>query len=222
LNGDGIFDKRDSDWGSTITIDYFDEKENSWKYYHSRFQQVFRFKGDHFEISDMALDGSYIKFGKTDLMVPELGKPVPSFTLKTMEGKTISSNDLKGKNVVLYFWATWCKICLDKLPKLQDLMKEYEKDGVEIILINVDEARRAELVNNIVKKCKLQWPLVFNGKGSSDPVWRIFGSIKGACLSTPLFIVKNSNNIVIYSDYGGKDYCELKDNLDSLKKEIIW
>lgn len=68
----------------------------------------------------------------------EAGKPMPEIGLKTLDGKNVTAKALKGKVVVLDFWATWCGPCKVELPILQKLYKKYGKDGLVIIGINID------------------------------------------------------------------------------------
>jgi thiol-disulfide isomerase/thioredoxin len=62
--------------------------------------------------------------------LPDLrGKQAPAFTLKTVDGKTVSLSDYKGKAVLLNFWATWCGPCKLEMPWLIDLQKKYAAQG---------------------------------------------------------------------------------------------
>ncbi len=58
--------------------------------------------------------------------------PVPDFSFETLEGQTLSIHDLKGKPVIINFWATWCTPCLTEFPHLLTLIKHY--DGKIILL----------------------------------------------------------------------------------------
>jgi len=66
-------------------------------------------------------------------------KPLPAFTLKTLDGKTVSSADLKGKVIVINFWATWCGPCREELPDFEKLSQKYSQDpSVAILTIATD------------------------------------------------------------------------------------
>lgn len=72
---------------------------------------------------------------------PEMiGKPAPSFTLKTVDGRaSLSLADLRGNVVIIDFWATWCAPCRHSLPQLATL--EAGQHGVKVIAINIDDER---------------------------------------------------------------------------------
>ncbi len=69
---------------------------------------------------------------------PGVGKPIKSFSLKTIKGKTISSANLKGRVVLLNFWGTWCKPCLKELPEFDRLYRRYRKNGLLLLAIATD------------------------------------------------------------------------------------
>jgi peroxiredoxin len=70
---------------------------------------------------------------------PQVGQPVPDFSLPDLEGRTHRLSDLKGKVVVLNFWATWCPPCIDEMPSLDRLSEALESKGVEVVAVSVDE-----------------------------------------------------------------------------------
>ena len=69
------------------------------------------------------------------------GKAAPDFTLKTVDGKEVTLSKLKGKVVVLDFWATWCAPCRLSLPHLQKLSTDAEKakKGLVVLAVNAGE-----------------------------------------------------------------------------------
>jgi cytochrome c biogenesis protein CcmG/thiol:disulfide interchange protein DsbE len=71
------------------------------------------------------------------------GDKASAFNVKTDQGKTISISDFPGKVLVLNFWASWCKPCVDEMPSLNEFSKRMEKEGVTVLGISVDhdEAR---------------------------------------------------------------------------------
>ena len=73
---------------------------------------------------------------------PKPGDPAPDFELKSMQGKTVKLSGLRGKPVVLHFWATWCPHCLSEMPMLEKADRELAARGVRVLAINLGEPRR--------------------------------------------------------------------------------
>ncbi|MCE9619041.1 MAG: TlpA family protein disulfide reductase [Planctomycetes bacterium] len=74
----------------------------------------------------------------------DTGDDAPNFTLATTDGKTVSLADLKGKVVVLDFWATWCKPCMQGLPLLDTFAKWAAESGKPIVVYAVDVMERSD------------------------------------------------------------------------------
>src|SRR5579864_7812799 len=83
--------------------------------------------------------------------------PVPPFTLRDIDGKTLSSSELRGKVVLLNFWATWCGPCRAEIPDLIELQKKYG-DALQIIGLDVDDDDVAE-VKKFVEKNGINYPV---------------------------------------------------------------
>src|SRR5665213_2507103 len=66
-------------------------------------------------------------------------KPAPSFTLKSVDGKTVSLADYKGKAVLLNFWATWCGPCKLEMPWLIEMQKKYAAQGFTVLGLYQDD-----------------------------------------------------------------------------------
>ena len=68
------------------------------------------------------------------------GKPAPPFTLRRIDtGETVTLEQLKGKPLVVNFWATWCGPCRQEMPLLDQLYGKYKQAGLVMLSVNVDE-----------------------------------------------------------------------------------
>ena len=71
------------------------------------------------------------------------GNPAPEFTFQNVKGKTVSLSKLKGKVVVLDFWASWCGPCRQEIPHLKKYYEEYKGKGVEFLSVSIDAKKEA-------------------------------------------------------------------------------
>jgi cytochrome c biogenesis protein CcmG, thiol:disulfide interchange protein DsbE len=69
-----------------------------------------------------------------------MGKQFPAFTMTTFAGKKVTSASLKGKGVILDFWATWCGPCKAASPAMQKLHTKFSKQGLVVIGVNMGES----------------------------------------------------------------------------------
>ena len=94
-------------------------------------------------------------------------RPAQEFTLQTIEGKKVSLADLKGKVVLLNYWATWCGPCIRELPALKALYGKYKDQGFEVLAISVDAKQDWPQVIDFAQKQQMSFPVLFdqNTKG---------------------------------------------------------
>jgi len=68
----------------------------------------------------------------------KVGNLAPDFQLQNLDGKPASLSELRGKPVILNFWATWCGPCVNEMPYLQQVCEEWSAKGVMLLAINID------------------------------------------------------------------------------------
>jgi len=98
-----------------------------------------------------------------------VGKPAPTFKIKSLEGKDVALADYKGKVVLLDFWATWCGPCRMSLPHIQEIYESHKKDG--LIGYAVDLAEEKPLVEKFVTTAKMTIPVLLDTEGKTGEAY---------------------------------------------------
>ena len=98
---------------------------------------------------------------------PDMTKPL-DLQFTSVEGKHVSLADLKGKVVLIDFWATWCPPCRGEVPNVVAAYKKYHDQGFEIIGISLDQNKDALL--KFTKENGMVWPQYFDGQGWQNKI----------------------------------------------------
>ncbi|MGB5944971.1 redoxin domain-containing protein [Paenisporosarcina sp.] len=94
------------------------------------------------------------------------GDMAPDFTLTTLDGKKVQLSDLKGKKIIVNFWATWCPPCKAEMPHMQNYYEDFAKDeNVEILAVNLTNGDKVESVQNFVEDYGLTFPIPMDVEG---------------------------------------------------------
>ena len=129
------------------------------------------------------------------------GKPAaPPVELLTPEGAPFSLKQLRGKVVLVNFWATWCEPCITEMPSLQRLRNELAADGFEVLAVNYQEGPAR--INGFIQKMKLTLPVVRDTDGSVARSW-------GARVFPASYLVDRDGNIR-HSVIGAADWTSPK------------
>lgn len=83
----------------------------------------------------------------------------PDFTLKSLDGHDVRLSALRGKVVIVNFWATWCGGCKVEIPELIDAYRRHHADGLEIVGISMDDAGN-DVVARFVKTKNVTYTIV--------------------------------------------------------------
>ena len=90
---------------------------------------------------------------------PLVGQIAPEFILKAVDGERVALNDLRGKVVVLEFWATWCPPCRKELPAINKVNQEFKHQGLIVLGINAEDTYT---VNRFLKKNGYDFPTLID------------------------------------------------------------
>jgi cytochrome c biogenesis protein CcmG/thiol:disulfide interchange protein DsbE len=104
---------------------------------------------------------------------PEKRQKAPNFSLQTQNGKVIELSKLKGKVVLVNFWATWCPPCRAEIPDFIEVYNTYKSKGFEIVGIALDEEGWSK-VAPYIEEVKMNYPVVLG----SEKVIQQYGGIK--------------------------------------------
>ena len=132
----------------------------------------------------MGLPSRWLKYGLPFLVAILIQSPVgckkeapkekrplaPDFTLLSVDGKTVTLSRLRGKVVLLDFWATWCSPCRLAIPYLNDLHKAYRERGLEIIGVSLDKGS-PERVRRFAVNMGIQYTIIM----ADDEVVKKYG-----------------------------------------------
>lgn len=131
------------------------------------------------------------------------GKAAPDFDLKTLDGKQLKLSDLKGKGVLVNFWATYCSPCKVEMPWLEDFQKQYEGKGFTIVGVTMDDAKPEEIAK-FTKEMGVTYPIVLG----TDAVGDSYGA---QFLPTSVYVDRSGK--IIQRVYGLVNRSEIEDNI---------
>jgi thiol-disulfide isomerase/thioredoxin len=112
---------------------------------------------------------------KTAIAAGEIGSRLPDFSVKDLQGHALSSTDLRGKVVLVDFWATWCQPCKKEMPGYQKLVDRYGSRGFVVIGFKSDVMMDTEDPVQFARKIGVGYPLAV----ATDEVNQTFGGIEG-------------------------------------------
>jgi cytochrome c biogenesis protein CcmG, thiol:disulfide interchange protein DsbE len=122
----------------------------------------------------------------------------PDFTLKDINGKTVSLSTFTGKVVLLNFFATWCPPCRAEMPSFNKLSRALKQRGLEVVAISSD--RSIDDLKDFLEKNKIDFPVLFDADRNVAKQYRVF--------SMPTTFLINKNGTIVEKFYGEYDWTE--------------
>jgi thiol-disulfide isomerase/thioredoxin len=137
-----------------------------------------------------------------------MGNLAPDFELPALDGKNLKLSDLRGKAVLLNFWATYCGPCKIEMPWFVELQKEYGPQGFQIVGVAMDDASTEDIAK-FAKEMGVNYPILI-GKES---VGQSYGGVN--VLPTTFFLDRNGK--LIAREFGLRSR---SDFVDDIKKAL--
>jgi cytochrome c biogenesis protein CcmG/thiol:disulfide interchange protein DsbE len=131
-----------------------------------------------------------------------VGQPAPGFTLESITGEQVSLADLKGRPIILNFWATWCPPCREEMPYLQDVHDRYQDQGLQVIGVNVGESNVA--VRSFLSSVGATFPTLLDKDENVQTAYKIIP------LPTTFFIDRHGVLSAIYPYQLRREQVELE------------
>jgi peroxiredoxin len=139
-----------------------------------------------------------------------LNNPAPAFSGDSVNGKgKVSSDQLKGKVVLVDFWATWCEPCKKSFPKLEELRVKYEASGFQIVAFSEDD-EDGGAISRFGQTYGVKFPLVWDKDKSTA------GKYKPPNMPSSFLIDKNGTVRHVHMKYRDGDEKEIEQEVKSL------
>ena len=146
-----------------------------------------------------------LPIGQTGSMGPDaesegikIDEIAPDFTLQNSAGETVRLSDLRGKSVVINFWATWCGPCVREMPALQRYQDKYP----DFVLLGIDEGEKAEEVRKFTDKMKITYQILVDEKGTVANLYKVM------IMPTTYFVDKDGVILARHFGYMGEEQLE--------------
>jgi len=99
----------------------------------------------------------------------QAGAEAPQIDAVALDGRRVSLADLRGKVVLIDFWATWCRPCVQEIPHVREAYERYNAEGFEVIGVSLDRQRQD--LESFIARQRLAWPQILEAenRGAGQP-----------------------------------------------------
>lgn len=154
--------------------------------------------------SVVAVESKLLDAGETAL--PEVGQRPPDFAYTLADGTTVKLSDLRGKKVIVNFWATWCDPCREEMPDLDKVQKEY---GKNLVVLAVNKEEKIGQINRFTNQVPVGFALITNPQGD---IARRYGT-----RTVPNSYFINTDGTIGARELQVLNYVTIRQHIDALK-----
>ncbi|MGV3658586.1 MAG: peroxiredoxin family protein [Prosthecobacter sp.] len=112
------------------------------------------------------------KLAQSKILIKLTEKPM-DLKFTATDGREVDLEKMRGKVVLIDFWATWCPLCIAALPQVRQVYKEQQAHGFEVVGISLDSEK--EVMDAFVKENAMPWPQYYDGKGWENNISSKYG-----------------------------------------------
>lgn len=133
----------------------------------------------------------------------------PEIGLMDLDGKKWSLSDLKGRPVIINFWATWCPPCIEEMPSIERAWNIIKDEGIQVLAISYGEDQ--DLVEAFIDRYPMSFPVIADTSGNVVRQWPVKG--------LPTTVVLNSAGEIVYQVVGTREWddAEILEKIRALK-----
>jgi thiol-disulfide isomerase/thioredoxin len=135
--------------------------------------------------------------------------PAPGFTLDTLTGGKFALDSMRGRWVILNFWATWCAPCVDEMPALQTIASE--RSG-QLALFGINMRESADDIRKFMGRYHVNFPMLLNPDDTMAASYSLD-------LGIPQTVIVSPQGMVVWHQFGAIDLGSFRATLDGLIKE---
>lgn len=139
----------------------------------------------------------------------EKGNIAPDLELRSIDGEALKLSSLRGKKVILNFWATWCPPCRQEMPEIKQFYAKNKSKGIEILAINLTQAEKSRAdVPEFIKAHGITFPVLMDENGEAGRLYNVS--------SIPATFIIDSRGVIGDKIVGPMTYDEMEKMLGAI------
>lgn len=121
----------------------------------------------------VAAGGLYLMFRRDLTSGPRIGAMAPDFSLQNAQQQAIALSSLRGKAVLLNFWATWCGPCQEEMPSLEALYRRYQDKDFVVVGVSLDE-EGWPAIEDFTKRIPVSFPILLDAQQLISDLYQVY------------------------------------------------